>query len=36
MMQGKNQEEIKQTVINLAKNQGIDINQFANQFGIRL
>lgn len=36
MLQGKSDEQIKQTVLNLAQQRGIDINQFASQFGIKL
>ena len=36
MMQGKNEQQMKELVNNVAKQQGIDINQFAKQFGITL
>lgn len=36
MTQGKNEEQLKQTVLNLANQQGIDINAFASQFGINI
>lgn len=36
MLQGKNNEQAKETVLNLAKQRGIDINQLAEQFGIKL
>lgn len=39
MIKGKNEEEIKQIVINLAQQRGIDMNQLqamANQFGLKL
>ena len=36
MMQGKNEQQMKELVNNVAKQQGIDINQFAKHFGITL
>ena len=35
MINGKNDEQIKQTCMNLAKERGIDIEKFASQFGIK-
>lgn len=39
MLQGKSPQEMQQTIINIAKQKGIDENQLkqmANQFGIKL
>ncbi len=39
MLQGKTPQEMQQTIINIAKQKGIDENQLkqmANQFGIKL
>lgn len=36
MISGKNEADIKQTAMNLARERGIDLKQFAGQFGIRL
>lgn len=33
---GKNESDMKQTCMNLAKERGIDIKSFASQFGIQL
>ena len=36
MVGGKNEADMKQTAINLAKENGVDLKQFASQFGIQL
>ena len=36
MTQGKNPQELEQFVRNLYQSQGKDINQIANQFGLKL
>lgn len=36
MMEGKTPQEMQNTVMNVAKERGIDLNQFASQFGIKL
>ena len=36
MVQGKSPQELEQYVRNLYQSQGVDINQVANQFGIKL
>ena len=36
MIGGKTNEDLKQTAMNLAKEQGVDINQLASSFGIKL
>ena len=36
MTSGKSEADMKQTAINLAKEQGIDLKQFASTFGIQL
>ena len=36
MINGKSETDIKQTAMNLAKERGIDLRQFAGQFGIQL
>lgn len=36
MMRGKNENQIKEMANNIAKERGIDLNQFASQFGIKL
>ena len=36
MTSGKSETEMKQTAINLAKERGVDIQQFARNFGIQL
>ena len=36
MMQGKNEAQIKEMVTNVAKEQGVNLSQFASQFGIKI
>lgn len=36
MTSGKSESDMKQTAMNLAREQGIDLKQFASQFGINL
>ena len=36
MTSGKSETEMKQTAINLAKERGVDIQQFAKNFGITI
>lgn len=36
MLSGKSETQQKEMFMNLAKERGIDINKFANQFGIKL
>lgn len=36
MTSGKNEEQMKQTAMNLAQQQGVDLRQFARNFGIQL
>ena len=36
MMEGKTPQEMQNTVMNVARERGIDLNQFASQFGIKL
>ena len=36
MLSGKSDAQMKEMFTNLAKERGIDINQFANQFGIKI
>ena len=36
MLSGKSDAQQKEMFMNIAKERGIDINQFANQFGIKL
>lgn len=36
MISGKDENQLKQTAFNLAKEQGIDLAQFANQLGIKI
>ena len=36
MIQGKNETQLKEMAQNIAKERGIDLNSFANQFGIKL
>lgn len=36
MTSGKSEGEMRETCMNLAKQRGVDINQFASQFGISL
>ena len=36
MLNGKSPEQQKEMFMNLAKERGIDVNQFASQFGIKL
>jgi len=36
MTQGKTEEQMKQTAINLAQQQGVDLKQFASNFGINI
>lgn len=35
-IQGKNPQQLEQYAKNLAKNQGIDLNQLAGQFGLKI
>lgn len=36
VIQGKTPQQLEQYTRNLAKNQGIDLNQLANQFGLKI
>jgi hypothetical protein len=36
MIQGKNENELKTMAQNIAKERGIDLNSFANNFGIKI
>lgn len=36
MTQGKTEEQMKQTAMNLAQQQGVDLKSFASTFGINL
>lgn len=36
MIKGKSESDMKQTAMNLAKERGIDIKQFAQNFGINI
>ncbi len=36
MTNGKSDEQMKETAMNLAKEQGIDLQKFASQFGIKI
>lgn len=36
MVSGKNDEQLKEMAQNIAKERGIDLNQFAGQFGIKM
>lgn len=36
MIQGKNENELKEIAQNIAKERGIDLNQFANGLGFRI
>ena len=36
MTSGKSEEQMKQTAMNLAQQQGVDIRQFAKNFGITI
>ena len=36
MIKGKNENQLKEMAQNIAKERGIDLNQFAIQFGIKL
>ena len=36
MIQGKSETQLKQMAQNIAQERGIDLNSFANQFGIKL
>jgi len=36
MVSGKSEGDLRQTAMNLAKERGIDIKQFASQFGIQI
>ena len=36
MMEGKSPQEMQSVVMNVAKERGVDLNQFASQFGIKL
>lgn len=36
MTNGKNESEMRETAMNLAKEQGIDLSKFASRFGIKL
>ena len=35
-MQGKSPDALRQMAMNIAKERGIDLNQFAQQFGMKL
>lgn len=35
-MQGKSPEALRQMAMNIAKERGVDLNQFAQQFGMKL
>jgi rRNA processing protein Krr1/Pno1 len=36
MVNGKNEQQLKEMAQNIAKERGIDLNQFASQFGIKM
>ena len=36
MTSGKSEQQMKETAMNLARQQGIDLKQFASTFGIKL
>ena len=36
MTNGKNETDLRQTALNLAKEKGVDLKSFASQFGINL
>ena len=36
MISGKNENQLKELANNIAKERGIDLNNFASQFGIKL
>lgn len=36
MVSGKSDEQLKEMAQNIAKERGIDLNQFASQFGIKM
>ena len=36
MIQGKSEAQLKEVASNIAKERGIDLETFANQFGIKL
>jgi len=36
MTSGKSEQQMRETAMNLAKQQGIDLKQFASTFGIKL
>ena len=36
MVSGKSEEQLKEMAQNIAKERGIDLNQFASQFGIKM
>ena len=36
MISGKNNDDLRQTAMNLAKERGVDLNSFAKTFGINL
>lgn len=36
MTSGKTESQLKEMAMNVAKERGIDINQFASQFGIKI
>ncbi len=36
MVSGKNEQQLKEMAQNIAKERGIDLNQFASQFGIKM
>lgn len=36
MIKGKDDEQLREMATNIAKERGIDLNQFASQFGIKL
>jgi hypothetical protein len=36
MTSGKSEDDLKQTAMNLAQQQGVDLKQFASNFGIKI
>ena len=36
MMNGKTQQQMRETVLNVAHERGIDINKFASQYGFKI
>ena len=36
MMNGKTQQQMRETVLNVARERGIDINKFASQYGFKI